>query len=231
MNRTDYSVMLFAAGFGTRMRPLTDTMPKPLIKVAGRPLIDHAMTLVNEIEPKHIVANAHYHADQIEAYFAGTSVQVVREQDQILDTGGGLRAALPLLDNNPVITLNTDAVWAGPNPLSQLIEAFDPDHMDALLLCLDPSRVHGRKGGGDFALSDTGAISRKGPYTYAGAQILKTDLLQDIPDDVFSLNLVWDQMITNGRAFGTVYKGHWCDVGHPEGIKIAEDMLKDHAHD
>ncbi|MCR8549593.1 nucleotidyltransferase family protein [Salipiger sp. P9] len=219
------ALMLFAAGFGTRMGALTADRPKPLIEVAGKPLIDHALELTDGFGPLRRVANAHYRADQIETHLADRGIAVSREEPQILDTGGGLRAALPLLGADPVFTLNTDAVWSGPNPLRLLAEAWDPDRMDALLLCVPLARAVGRKGGGDFSMENDGRLLRRGDLVYTGAQILKTGALEIVPRPVFSLNLIWNGMDAAGRLFGLSYPGHWCDVGHPEGITLAEEML------
>ncbi|WP_375260193.1 nucleotidyltransferase family protein [Citreimonas sp.] len=218
------AVMLFAAGFGTRMGALTRDRPKPLIEVAGRALLDHALDLCTGI-PRRVV-NAHYHADMVEAHLAGRAVAVSVEAPDILDTGGGLRQALPLLGEGPVFTLNTDAVWRGPNPMDRLAEAWDPATMDALLLCVPLARAHGRRGGGDFTLSD-GCLSRGGDMVYTGAQIVNPDLLADIDGDAFSIRALWDKAQAAGRMRGLAYAGQWCDVGHPDGIGIAEAMLRD----
>lgn len=215
--------MLFAAGFGTRMGTLTADTPKPLIKVAGKPLLDHALSLTDGIQTR--VVNAHYLADQIETHLVGRGVHVSNEQPAILDTGGGLRFALPVLGHRPVYTLNTDAIWQGPNPLNLLRDAWDPARMDALLLCVPLARAVGRKTGGDFALQPDGRLTRKGDLVYTGAQIIKTDGLPDIAEPVFSLNTVWNAQAAADRLFGLTYPGHWCDVGHPEGIALAEEML------
>jgi len=217
--------MLFAAGFGTRMRPLTLDKPKPLIPVAGRPLIDHAIALADGVALGQMVANLHYLPDLLDAHLAGTPVRTITETPEILDTGGGLRNALPLLGTNPVVTLNTDAIWAGPNPIQHLLDTWDPDKMDALLMCVPMDRVRGRDGTGDFDLGADGMLSRGTDAVYGGVQILKTDLLNDVSETVFSLNVVWNMMAAQDRLFGVLYPGHWCDVGHPGGIQIAEDML------
>lgn len=219
------AVMLFAAGFGTRMGALTKDRPKPLIKVAGRPLLDHALALADAAGIGRQVVNAHYHADQIAAHLAGRDVTVSIESPEILDTGGGLRQALPLLGPGPVFTLNTDAVWAGPNPLQVLRAAWDPDRMDALLLLLPPERAQGHKGSGDFSIDAAGRLRRGPGLVYSGAQILRPDGLGDIPQPVFSLNLLWDRIGAAERLCGAVYPGDWCDVGHPDGIAMAESML------
>ncbi|MFZ5963248.1 nucleotidyltransferase family protein [Thalassococcus sp. BH17M4-6] len=219
------AVMLFAAGFGTRMGPLTADRPKPLIPVAGRPLIDHALALADDFGPLRRVANAHYHADMLAAHLADKDVTVSREDPDILDTGGGLRAALPLLRADTVFTLNTDAVWSGPNPLRLLAEVWDSDRMDALLLCVPLARAIGRQGGGDFTLAEDGQLHRTGDLVYTGAQIVKTDGLAQIYDPVFSLNRLWNDMAQRGRLHGLRYPGTWCDVGRPEGIALAEKLL------
>jgi len=218
------SLMLFAAGFGTRMGALTANRPKPLIPVAGRALIDHALDLADAVDIPTRVVNLHYHADQLAAHLAGRNVALSRE-DPILETGGGLRAALPLLGNGPVLTLNTDAVWTGANPLAQLLAAWDPDRMDGLLLTLPADSMGARS---DFVMDTAGRLTRaKGApgVAYLGAQIIRTDGLAGFPDPVFSLNLLWDRMISDGRLFGLTHQGNWCDVGTPNGITRAEAML------
>ena len=219
------SLMIFAAGFGTRMGALTATRPKPLIEVAGRPLIDHALARAAEAGVGRIVVNTHYLGDQIAAHLAGRDVAISHEWPAILDTGGGLRQALPLLGGGTVMTMNPDVIWAGPNPLTLARAAWDPTRMDALLLCVEPENAVGRKGGGDFALSTEGHLTRPGDMIYGGVQILKTDGLAGIAAEAFSLNRLWDRMIAQDRLHGALYPGQWCDIGHPEGIALAEDML------
>lgn len=217
------AVMLFAAGFGTRMGALTANTPKPLIKVAGQPLLDHALALTNGIATR--VVNTHYRSEQVTAYLEGRDVHVSKEHPDILDTGGGLRKALPILGTQPVYTLNTDAIWKGSNALDILQDAWDPQRMDALLLCVPLSRAVGRKGGGDFSMQPDGQLIRKGDLVYTGAQIIKTDRLAEIAEPAFSLNRLWNLQAMDSRLFGVTYPGFWCDVGHPEGIALAEDML------
>jgi MurNAc alpha-1-phosphate uridylyltransferase len=230
MRNQPQSVMLFAAGFGTRMGALTADRPKPLIKVAGKPLLDHALHQVEEAGVARAVVNVHYKAAQIAEHLKSRTDTVISwEEDQILETGGGLRAALPLLGAGPVYTLNTDAVWTGPNPLISLREQWDGVRMDALLLLAPPSQIKGFRGKGDFLLGPDGRISRangEAGLAYLGAQILLTRGIESIEKDVFSLNILWDQMIAEGRAFGVEHKGGWCDVGRPDGIAEAEDLLR-----
>jgi N-acetyl-alpha-D-muramate 1-phosphate uridylyltransferase len=221
-------LMLFAAGFGTRMGALTAARPKPLIPVAGRPLIDHALALADAAGITRLVANTHYLPDQITAHLAPRGVAISHETPAILETGGGLKAALPLLGRNPVLTLNTDAVWTGENPLTQLIAAWDGARMDGLLLLLPASQATGHSGTGDFLMDADGRLTRAmgaAGTVYLGAQMLRTDGLSDISEEVFSLNLLWDRMITDRRLFGVIHAGRWCDVGRPEGIAQAEALL------
>lgn len=224
MRKPPDALMLFAAGFGTRMGALTAACPKPLIKVAGKPLIDHALGVVDAVGVKTVVVNTHYLPDMLTAHLAGRNVTLSHE-DEILETGGGLRNALPLLDENPVFTFNPDAIWTGPNPLKTLAAAWNPDRMDALVLLIPPHNALGYQGAGDFELAEDGTITRGQGMVYSGAQIIKTDGLGKVSEVKFSLNLLWDNMIANGRLFGIPHTANWCDVGTPEGIKIAENML------
>lgn len=221
--------MLFAAGFGTRMGALATQRPKPLIPVAGKPLIEHALALADGIASP-VVANTHYLADQIDAHLAGRGIAISHETPDILETGGGLRAALPLLGPGPVFTLNSDAVWTAPNPLKSLAAAWS-EGFGALLLLAPAERARGHKGAGDFTLHPDGHITRGGPMVYLGAQIVDPAGLEDIPGQAFSLNLHWDRLIAEGRAFGLEHSGMWCDVGSPEGIAEAEAMLNELDHD
>lgn len=225
MRKTPDALMLFAAGFGTRMGELTRTRPKPLVEVAGRPLLDHALDLAREAEIARIVANTHYLGAQIAAHLAGSDVAISDESGRILETGGGLRKALPLLGDGPVITLNTDAIWSGPNVITALQEAWDPERMSALLALVPCGRALGHAGQGDFRLLPDGQIARGKGYVYTGAQILNPAGIETISEEVFSLNLLWDRLLAAGRVYGLVYGGGWCDVGRPESIALAERML------
>lgn len=226
-----FPLMVFAAGFGTRMGALTANRPKPLIDVAGKPLLDHALDLANAAGAAPVVVNSHYLRDQISRHLAGRQVQISEEPDQILETGGGLRRALPMLGPGPVMTLNSDAVWTGLNPLAELAAHWDPARMDALLLLLPADKALGHSGTGDFVLSAEGRISRaagRPGLIYLGAQILNPAGLAAIDKPVFSLNLLWDDMIAKGRAFGLIHQGGWCDVGKPEGVAQAESLVLNH---
>lgn len=223
----DLPLMLFAAGFGTRMGTLTATRPKPLIPVAGKALIDHARDIGIAAGLTRQVANLHYLGDQIADHLEGSGVALSWERDQILDTGGGLKAALPLLGPGPVVTLNTDAVWTGENPLARLLSAWDPALMDVLFLLLPAEKARSQTGRSDFVMEDqarvTWAKGRQGQL-YLGAQIIQPHLL--LEEGAFSLHAPWSRAIEEGRAYGVIHRGDWCDVGHPDGIAEAEAMLR-----
>lgn len=219
--------MVFAAGFGTRMRPLTEATAKALIPVAGRALLEHALEQARAAEPEVIVVNGHHFADKIAAHLAATSdVTFLREQPEVLETGGGLKNALPWLGPQPVMTLNSDAVWTGTAAARSLLRAWDPARMDGLLLVVPLARAHGRGGAGDFGLRTGGVLTRDGAeFVYTGAGIVKTTGLAAIKQEAFSLRELWAPMLAENRLHGVVHPGHWADVGHPGGIKTAERML------
>ncbi|MFV0360023.1 phosphotransferase [Tropicimonas sp.] len=224
------AAMCFGAGFGTRMGALTRDRPKPLIEVAGSTLLDRTLDLVVEAQVPRRVVNTHYRAGQIANHLAARpDILLSHEVPDILETGGGLRRALPLLAGDPVFTLNTDAVWTGRNPLAELAQAWDPARMDVLVLLIHPARATGHRGAGDFSVAPDGRLARGQGSIYSGAQILRTEGLAAIPDEVFSLNLLWDRVIAAGRMFGVWHDGGWCDVGLPENIAMAEAMLAEGA--
>ena len=216
------AAMIFAAGFGTRMGALTRDTPKPMLPLAGRPMIDHAIDLLNAGGVTHIVANTHYLPDRIEPHLVSMGITICPE-DPILETGGGLRAALPLLGSGPVITLNPDVAWQGPNPVQMLRKAWRDD-MQALLMLVDVEKALGTVPPGDFSL-EHGEIRRNGPYRYTGLQMLRTDRLSEIDAIAFSLNAYWDLLAHDAPLNGIVYPGTWCDIGHPEGLAQANRLL------
>lgn len=220
-----FPLMIFAAGFGTRMGRLTETCPKPLLQVAGKSLLDRALTLGEEATVARTVVNAHYLHERIIDHLEGHDVVVSVETPELLDTGGGLRQALPFLGTSPVFTLNPDAIWTGPNPLTALARAWKPDRMDALMMLIPPEAAGAREGRGDVELDAQGHVRRGGALIYGGAQLVKTESLRDIRQIRFSLNILWDRMIAKKRLFGIIHSGGWCDVGHPEGIAQAVAML------
>lgn len=216
------AIMIFAAGRGTRMGR-TDR-PKPMVEVAGRPLVDHALALADAAGIARRVANTHHLPDMLEAHLAARGVTAIREET-LLDTGGGLANARGVLGDGAVFTLNADAAWRGRDPLGALRDAWRG--AGALLLLVPLAAARGRAGRGDFAMAADGALRRGGELVYTGAQIVDMAELEGSPPGAFSLNLVWDRLIARGALRGLVWDGAWCDVGSPEGIALAEEMLRD----
>lgn len=222
-------VMILAAGFGTRMGALTADRPKPLIEVAGRPLLDHAIAAARAGGGR-IAVNAHYRAEQIAAHLATHHADVTLsvETPDILESGGGLKHALPHLATDPVATLNADAVWSGPPPLTILAQAWDADRMGALMLLVPRDRATGRRGGGDVAMDAEGRLTwdrGEAALVHTGAQLIAPGPVAAHPARAFSLRETWAALIADGRLFGVLYPGRWADVGHPEGLAEAEAML------
>ena len=226
--------MVLAAGFGTRMGELTRDRPKPLLPVSGRAMIDHALDLAAGAGLRRAVVNLHYRGDQIRAHLAGRRAPAIvfsEEHPEILDTGGGVAQARPLLGDAPFAVLNSDAVFAGPNPLPPLLAAWAPERMDALMLLVPTARARGYTRPGDFFLEAEGAAPvRRGaagaaPYVFTGAQILSPRALDGAPAGPFSLNLVWDRLLAFGRLAAISYPGEWVDVGTPEGLAVAGRAL------
>ncbi|SFJ75569.1 nucleotidyltransferase family protein [Jannaschia pohangensis] len=215
--------MVFAAGLGTRMRPLTDDRPKALVQVAGRALIDHALEQV--AGPGPTIVNAHHFADALAAHLAGRDVTLLRETPVLLETGGGLRNALPHLGKGPVLTMNADACWTGPRARDTLTAAWDPTHMDGLLLLVPSARAVGQAGGSFAMDGDSRLVRDTGGMVYTGTGIVKPEGLLRDPRQVFSLRDLWFEMLDRGRLFGVEHPGHWADVGTPGGIAEAEAML------
>ncbi|PWS38889.1 mannose-1-phosphate guanylyltransferase [Falsiroseomonas bella] len=228
--------MVLAAGLGTRMRPLTDDRPKPLLPLEGRSLLHHAMDRLRDAGISNLVVNAHWFAEQIadavEAY-GGAPPPVVLRETALLETGGGVKAALPHLGSAPFVVVNGDAFWLdGPNAaLRRMAAAFDPEEMDALLLLVRTAHVDGETGRGDFLLDPLGRARRPkereiAPYLFGGVQILSPALFADTPDGAFSLNRVYDRAIENGRLFGLVHDGAWFHLSTPRDLDRAETMLR-----
>ncbi|EAR53022.1 nucleotidyltransferase family protein [Oceanicola granulosus HTCC2516] len=218
--------LFFAAGLGTRMAPLTDNRPKPLIEVGGTTLLDHALDLGDAAGIAPQVVNIHYLPDMIATHVAHRPVRLSDERDALLETGGGLRKARPLLGPGPVFTMNTDAVWDGPNPFDMLRAGWDGGRMEALLLCVPLERALGHPGRGDFTFAADGRIDYGPGPIYTGAQIIDPAVLDEIDDDAFSMRLAWDRLIARGTCYGLTYAGRWCDVGRPECLDLAESLLR-----
>ena len=237
--RTPDHAMVLAAGLGTRMRPVTDAMPKPLVPVAGKPLLDHVLDKLADAGVGDAVVNVHYFAEQIEQHLAGRHVPRITisdERSQLLNTGGGVRAALPLLGAAPFFLLNSDTLWIDgvDGNLNRLARAFDPARMDALLLLAPTATSVGYVGRGDFAMDPAGVLRRRRerevvPFVYAGAAVLTPGMFADAPEGPFSLNLLFDRAIETGRLCGLRLDGVWMHVGTPEAVAAAEAAILDSA--
>ena len=227
------SAMVFAAGFGTRMRHLTEKTPKPLVPVLGKPMIDHTLDILSDAGITDVFVNTHYFATPLEQHLSTKgNITAIREGPEILETGGGLKNALPQIGPDPVYTLNCDSIWFGDNPIQKLAETWNSDTMDGLLLLLKKPDAQGYLGAGDFFLTDDMRLQRRNqaneaPYVYSGVQIIKTNTLNDISEHCFSINILWEKMIAERRLTGVVYDGTWVDVGYPEGIELAEKIAAD----
>ena len=227
--------MVLAAGLGTRMHPLTDATPKPLIAVGGKALIDHVLDRLAEVNVEIAVVNVHHLADKVEQHLAGRRgprIVISDERDELLGTGGGVVNALPVLGAAPFFHLNSDAIWIdGVKPnLIRLAETFDPARMDALLLLAATSTSIGYGGRGDFAMAPDGRITRRRegevvPFVYAGVAILSSVLFSTAPPGAFSLNLLFDRTIEAGRLYGLRLEGVWMHVGTLEAIAAAEAAI------
>lgn len=237
--RVPATAMVMAAGLGKRMRPLTATRPKPLVSVAGKPLIDHVFDRLRAAGVRRAVVNVHYLADTLIAHLRDRvddiEVVVSDERSRLMETGGGLVQARGLLGDEPVLVVNSDNLWIdGPIDAIKLLAArWDGATMDALLLMVPLARAHNHRGAGDFHLAGNGRITRRrrpgtvAPFCYTGVQILHPRLIADWPEGPFSTNLFWDRAIAAGRAYGQVHQGLWFDVGTPAAIPRTEAMLAD----
>lgn len=219
--------MVMAAGLGARMGALTADRPKPLLKVAGRALIDHALDRAAEGGAEQVVVNLHYRAEMLRAHLAGRAGVVFSDETgALLETGGGVRKALPLLGPAPFFVLNSDAVWTGAAPLPALARAWREEAMDAVLLLVRAEDARGYTRSGDFFVEDGAPVRRgdrpRAPYVYTGAQIIRPEAFADTPEGAFSTNLVWDRLLAAGRLGAVVHEGAWVDVGTPEGLEEAE---------
>jgi MurNAc alpha-1-phosphate uridylyltransferase len=228
------AAMVMAAGLGNRMRPLTASQPKPLVRVAGKPLIDHALDRLAEAGIARAVVNVHYLPEAVEAHLAERSVPSVTisdERAQLLETGGGLVKAQALLPD-PFFCVNSDNIWLdGPkNAFRELSDVWDPARMDALLLLARHTSAGNFRGKGDFHMDGKGRLSRRrsgriAPFIFTGIQLVSKRLLRDAPEGPFSTNMLWDRAIEEGRLFGVVFTGLWFEVGTPEAIRPTEVAL------
>lgn len=230
------TAMVMAAGLGKRMRPLTASQPKPLVRVAGRALIDHALDRMADAGIARAVVNVHYLADALEAHVlarTAPAITISDERAQLLETGGGMvKAQAAGLLPDPFFCVNADSIWLdGPcNAFGDHSQHWDAAKMDALLLLVPHQRAHNFAGAGDFYMDPSGRLKRKlpgrvAPYIYTGIQLVAHNLLRDAPDGPFSTNILWDRAIDEGRLFGTVFTGEWLEVGEPAHVAATEDYL------
>lgn len=231
------TAMVMAAGLGKRMRPLTASQPKPLVRVAGKPLIDYTLDRLAEAGIARAVVNVHYLADALEAHVRDRTVPEVvisDERETLLETGGGLAKAREAgLLPDPVFCSNADSIWLdGPrNAFADLSAVWDAERMDALLLLVPHNQTHNFTGPGDFYMDGGGRLSRKlpsriAPFIFTGIQLLSHRLLRDAPEGRFSTNVLWDRAIGEGRLYGAAFTGRWIEVGRPEHVKTAAEVLR-----
>lgn len=231
------TAMVMAAGLGKRMRPLTATRPKPLVDVAGKALIDHALDRLRAAGVHKLVVNVHYLADALEAHLRAKAsdfdVKISDERKLLLETGGGLIQANKLIDADPFLVVNSDNYWVdGPaDTLHLLASLWREKEMDALLLVVPQARAGNHRGPGDFHMKADGRLVRRekgkvAPFVFTGIQMIAKRLLRDAPEGPFSTNLLWDRAIAEGRCFGAVHQGLWFDVGNPAAIKATERALQ-----
>ena len=229
------TAMVMAAGLGKRMRPLTASQPKPMVRVGGKPLIDHALDRLNDAGVEKAVVNVHYLADSLEAHLGSRGapkVVISDERGELLETGGGMVKAQPQLPD-PFFCLNADNIWIdGPrSAFADLSARWNPEEMDALLLLVSHARAVNFDGTGDFYMDPRGKIRRRvqgriAPFIYTGIQLVSHRLLRDAPEGKFSTNVLWNRAIEEGRLYGVSFTGLWFEVGTPDAIRPTEDALQ-----
>ncbi|MEX1035544.1 MAG: nucleotidyltransferase family protein [Sneathiella sp.] len=228
--------MILAAGLGSRLRPITDKTPKPLVKVAGRALIDYCFDLLKVAGIRQLVVNRHHLAQQISDYVKAVpdfDIAISDETEALLETGGGVKKALPLLGNGPFFVLNSDVIVrdSGPGSLQRMHARWDPREMDILLLLHPVETAVGYAGRGDFHIEENGKLTRRAtdetaPFLFTGVQLINPRLFVDTPDDAFSLNLLYDKAALTGRLYGVTHDGQWLHVGTPDALAEASRIIE-----
>lgn len=231
------TAMILAAGHGKRMRPLTETVPKPLIEVTGRPMIDQILDHLRRAGIGRAVVNLHHLGEKLERHLAGVETPEILlswEREELLETGGGVKAALGKIGDDPFYVVNGDVVWLdGFEPaLHRLARTWDPERMDALLLLHPTITAFGYDGDGDFIMDPEGRLRRRSErevaaFLFAGVQILHPRLFKGAPEGAFSLNRLYDRAIEEERLFGLRHDGEWFHVGTPESLRLAEELLRE----
>ena len=237
---TANKAMILAAGLGKRLQPITINTPKPLVMVAGKPIIGYAIDHFVKAGLERLVVNVHYLADQVITYLDDRNdieIIISDETNQIFDTGGGIKKALPFLGNKPFFTCNSDIIWHDKyqEALRGLLSAWKNNNMDALLLLKSIDSAFGYNGKGDFFMEPSGRVKRKkagesAPFVFAGLQLIKPNIFEEYPEEPFSLNKIFDKLLSNGRLFGFVYNGDWLHIGDLDGLKIAESYFSSHSN-
>jgi MurNAc alpha-1-phosphate uridylyltransferase len=231
--------MVLAAGLGTRMRPITDTIPKPLVKIGGKPMIDYALDALRDAGVERAAVNVHYLADQMLDHlrdYQGLEILISDERAALMNNGGGIVKGLTLLNRDTIFVMNADLFWIGEQPgeptnLQRLAGFFDPERMDMAMLCVRIEDTTGHNGINDFSMDADGRLTRyrddpSNPVVYAGAIAMKPALLDDAPKDAFNINIYFDKAIARGRLYGMMLEGHWLTVGTPEAIGEAEETIR-----
>ncbi len=230
------TAMVLAAGLGTRMRPLTDCMPKPLVMLGGQPLLDHVLDRLAGAGIERAAVNVHHFADRIEAHLktrTAPEIVISDEREAILETGGGVLKALPLFGGNPFMVHNSDSVWTegAHSNLRHLMDVWQPGRMSALLLLARRDSSIGYEGRGDFRLDASGRLRRRGaeeePFVFAGVSILKPELFDGVTERAFSLNIIFDRAIAENGLYGVALDGTWMHVGTPQALIEAESHLNE----
>ena len=219
------SAMILAAGLGLRMRPITNTIPKPLIPIKGKTMLQRAYEHLKTIDAAPIVVNVHYLPEQIVAHVAKLDPEIcISHEEDLLETAGGIKKALPLLGEGAFFTLNGDTVWTGSESLKAMEHTWDPSQMDALLLLVPKENAHGYEGNGDFFLEPDGHLRRpqkdeSAPYVYMGVQLTHAGLFEGSPEGSFSLNVLWNKALEKGRLHGLIHQGEWFHISTPEDLE------------
>lgn len=232
------NAMVLAAGLGTRLRPVTNTMPKPLVPIAGKAMIDYGLDALEAAGVTQAVVNVHHFADQMIDHLSRRNrpeILISDETEALMNSGGGLAKGLRLLGSEPIFVLNADLFWVGERAdektnLRRLAAFFDPDRMDMAMLCVRLENTTGHNGRNDFSMDADGRLIRFSdgdgePVVYAGAIAMMPALLDDAPDEAFNLNIYFDRAIAGGRLYGLILEGHWITVGTPEAIAEAEAVI------
>ncbi|MAV88749.1 MAG: mannose-1-phosphate guanylyltransferase [Rhodospirillaceae bacterium] len=230
------TAMILAAGLGLRLRPITNKIPKPLVKVANRTLLDHTIDKLLAIGVKTAIINIHYLGDQIRQHLSErTDLEIIfaSEADTLLETGGGIKNVLEYFGNEPFLACNADVLWLnGPSPvLKRMQNSWHDEQMDGLLMLHSTVEAYGYTGNGDFELDSVGKLSRKlerelTPYLFTGVQILHPRIFKGTPSGAFSLNMIYDKLIKTDRLYGILNDGEWFHIGTPDGLDQAEKYMQ-----